>query len=104
MKFLKYLRHLQKFYVAASLALLVWLLFFDLNNIPTQIENAIYINKLENDRSFYNERIKILEKEQNEVLGSGKLLEKHAREKYFMRKDSEDVYVIVNEKGLPLEK
>jgi hypothetical protein len=31
-------------------------------------------------------------------------MEKYAREKYFMKKDSEDVYVLVDEKGEAFEK
>ena len=37
-------------------------------------------------------------KDLNALLNDPKSLEKFAREKYFMRKDNEDVFVIVKEK------
>ncbi|TAH14715.1 MAG: septum formation initiator family protein, partial [Runella slithyformis] len=45
-----------------------------------------------------------LKKEEAITLSSDKLREKYAREKYFMKKPTEDVFVIVNEQNEPLEK
>ena len=42
-------------------------------------------------------KIKELEKERRMVIGNPALLEKYAREKYLMKKDNEDVFVIVEE-------
>lgn len=104
MNFLSRFRFLKNFYLATSVGLLVWLLFFEMNSIPEQIKNWWKLQKLEAQKEYYVEQIELLKKEQATTLGNDKLLEKYAREKYFMKKDSEDVFVLVDEKGEPFEK
>jgi cell division protein FtsB len=62
------------------------------------------LQELESEKEYYAEQIELLQKEQTSTLGTDKLMEKYAREKYFMKKDSEDVYVLVDEKGEAFEK
>ena len=45
-------------------------------------------------RDFYREKTGIVEQERKELLEDNALLEKFAREKYWMKKESEDVYII----------
>lgn len=104
MQFLRHFRFLKNFYLASSLGLLVWLLFFELNSIPDQLKNWWKLQELESEKEYYAEQIELLQKEQASTLGTDKLMEKYAREKYFMKKDSEDVYVLVDEKGEAFEK
>ncbi len=104
MQFLRHFRFLKNFYLASSLGLLIWLLFFELNSIPDQIKNWWKLQQLEDQKEYYAEQIELLQKEQASTLGTDKLMEKYAREKYFMKKDSEDVFVLVDEKGEAFEK
>jgi cell division protein DivIC len=104
MKFLDRFRFLKNFYIYTSLAVLVWVLVMDVNSVSTQFENAIKISNLKKERIYYLEAIEKLKKESKEALGDEKRLEKFAREKYYMRKPTEDVYVLVNEKGEAVEK
>jgi cell division protein DivIC len=104
MQFLRNFRFLKNFYLASSVGLLVWLLFFELNSIPDQIKNWWKLQQLEDQKEYYTEQIELLKKEQVTTLGTDKLMEKYAREKYFMKKDSEEVFVLVDEKGEAFEK
>lgn len=104
MQFFRHFRFLKNFYLASSLGLLVWLLFFELTSIPDQLKNWWKLKELESEKEYYAEQIELLQKEQTSTLGTDKLMEKYAREKYFMKKDSEDVYVLVDEKGEAFEK
>ncbi|MEI7585515.1 septum formation initiator family protein [Runella sp.] len=104
MQFLRHFRFLKNFYLASSIGLLVWLLFFELTSIPDQFKNWWKLQELESEKEYYAEQIELLQKEQTSTLGTDKLMEKYAREKYFMKKDSEDVYVLVDEKGEAFEK
>lgn len=97
-------RVFRNFYVASALGVLVWLLFFELNGIITQIKNEWRLHELKAQKKHYEQQIEELKKEQFATLGSDKLMEKYAREKYYMKKDSEDVFVLVDEKGEPFEK
>jgi cell division protein FtsB len=104
MQFLRHFRFLKNFYLAGSVGLLVWLLFFELNSIPDQLKNWWKLQELEDQKEYYKQQINLLNKEQASTLGTDKLMEKYAREKYFMKKDSEEVFVLVDEKGEAFEK
>ena len=57
------------------------------------------LRQLEKDRDYYKERIEEDRRKLNELKTSSDNLEKFAREQYFMKKDDEDIYIIVNEDG-----
>ncbi|WP_420149767.1 FtsB family cell division protein [Spirosoma sp.] len=100
----KILHYGRNFYVATGLGLLGWMTFFDANDLPSQIRNWWKLRELDRDATYYQERIKTIQIERQEVLGNDQLREKFAREKYLMKKPGEDVFVIVDEKNEPLEK
>jgi cell division protein FtsB len=58
---------------------------------------ASKLGDLEDEKEYYNQKIVEVEKDRNELMTNKELLEKFAREKYLMRKESEDVFVIVEE-------
>ena len=100
----KFISRLRNFYVATALALLTWMMFFDANDIPSQVQNWLKLRELEQETTFYQAEIRDVQTARREVLGNDRLREKFAREKYLMRKPTEDVFVIVDEKNEPLEK
>jgi len=100
----KLLRFVRNFYVATALALLTWMTFFDANDLPSQARNWLKLRELEEETTFYQAEIRDVQTERREVLGSNRLREKFAREKYLMKKPTEDVFVIVDERNDPLEK
>jgi cell division protein FtsB len=54
------------------------------------------LKKLEAEKSFYTKEIKTIKKDLNELNTNPIMLEKFAREKYLMKKENEDLFVIVN--------
>ena len=100
----KLLHKLRNFYVATALVLLAWMTFFDANDLPTQVRNWLKLRDLEAETKFYQAEIKDVQTERREVLGNDQLREKFARERYLMKKPTEDVFVIVDEQNEPLEK
>ena len=96
--------YLRNFYVASGLGLLVWMTFFDANDLPMQIRNWWKLREQEAEATFYQTQIQQVQTERREVLGSDRLREKFAREKYLMKKPTEDIFVIVDEKNDPIEK
>jgi cell division protein FtsB len=86
-----------KFFLV-TLAFLVWMIFFDRNDLFSQYEYRRQVNKLKTERDFYKAQTDEVNKELNELTSNPKQLEKFAREKYLMKKDNEDVFVIVHEK------
>lgn len=100
----KLLRTVRNFYVATSLALLAWMTFFDANDLPSQARNWLKLRELEDETKFYQAEITDVQTERREVLGNDRLREKFARERYLMKKPTEDVFVIVDEQNEPIEK
>jgi len=86
-----------KFFLV-TLAFLVWMIFFDRNDLFSQYEYRRQVNKLKAERDFYKAETDQVNKELDELNSNPKQLEKFAREKYLMKKDNEDVFVIVHEK------
>jgi cell division protein FtsB len=85
-------------YLLSGLIFLVWILFFDQNNLITQFAYKQELNKLLEDKQYYIQEIKYTIDNLNELTSNPKTLEKFARENYLMKKDNEEVFVIVEKK------
>lgn len=92
-----------RFYTYTFCGLVIWMTFFDSNDFSAMLKLRKKIAELNDEVAFYDAKIKEVEQDKKEVLGSHKLQEKFAREKYFMKKADEDVYVIVDKDNKPLE-
>lgn len=86
---------LRNFYVVGLLIFLFWMLVLDSNDFISQISLGSKLKNLEAEKAHYLERIEEVEKDREELMSNDALLEKFAREKYFMRRKTEDLYVIV---------
>jgi len=84
-------------YVIATLAFLTWMLFFDRNDISSQYHYQSQLNELQTEKDFYTKENEKVQKDLEELTTDPKKLQKFAREKYYMKKDNEDVYVIIHE-------
>lgn len=81
-------------YVIATLAFLVWITFFDRNDLITQAGYVAQLHTLQDQKVFLEERIQRTDSDLYELKSDPAMLEKFAREKYLMKKDNEDVYLI----------
>ena len=93
-RFLELLRN--KYFLSVA-AFVVWMLFFDKNDVIAQYEYRSQVSKLQEEKDFYVKEIAKVKKDLNELNTDLNTAEKFAREKYFMKKDNEDVFVIINE-------
>lgn len=84
-------------YVAIFLMYAIWMLFFDDQNVFFQYRLYSKLKTLERDLFYYDIKIREVECARKALLSDSSLLEKYAREKYYMKKDKEDLYVIVDE-------
>jgi cell division protein FtsB len=84
-------------YFLSLIAFVVWMLFFDKNDIIAQYEFKSQVNTLQEEKDFYVKEIETVKKDLNELNTNLNTAEKFAREKYFMKRDNEDVFVIVKE-------
>lgn len=88
-------RVFRNFYFIAFVVFLLWMLLLDSNNLIARFQLSSKLNSLENEKEYYEEKIKEVEKDHNELFGDRESLEKFAREKYLMKKESEDIYIVV---------
>ena len=63
----------------------------------SQYEYRSEVNKLQEEKDFYVKEISQVKNDLNELNTNLNTAEKFAREKYFMKKDNEDVFVIIKE-------
>ena len=87
----------KNFYVLTGTAFLVWMLFFDSNDFITRYKLTKELRDLESQRSYYQMMIEEVKQDREELMSNPELLEKFARERYLMKKPTEDVYVLVEE-------
>ena len=84
-------------YFLSVAAFIVWMLFFDRNDMISQYEFRSVVDKLQEEKDFYEQETAKVKKDLNELNTNLNTAEKFAREKYFMKKDNEDVFVIIKE-------
>lgn len=89
------LKILKNKYFLVIVGLVVWLLYFDRNDVFTQLDLIRKCNKLKSERDYYIAEIETNKNEIYELQHNKKSLETFAREKYLMKKDNEDVFVFV---------
>lgn len=89
--------YLKNKYSVALIVFFLWIMFFDRNRVINQIKLVSTLNGMKAEREYYLDQIQrdsmalhILESDKKE-------LERFAREKYLMKRDNEDVYLIINE-------
>lgn len=81
-------------YFLVLAAFIAWMIFFDRHDFLTEWRLQKMVNTLEMDKSYYSDQI---EKAKQERLERKDYDEKFARERYFMKKSGEDVFIIVEE-------
>ena len=81
-------------YIIVGGIFLIWMSFFDQSNVINQVEQYQELKKAEANIVFLKQEIKRLAADYQTILNNPKLLEKVAREKYKMKYDDEDVYII----------
>lgn len=85
-------------YGAAALGLLCWITFFDRNDAWTTFKNRRELARMNEEKEFIAEGIIESKKKLHELSSDKALLEKWAREEYFMKRDNEDIFVLVPQK------
>lgn len=78
----------------AGTAFAIWMLFFDRNNLPLQMQRVQELNNLEKSEQLLSGQIIETRRELDLLKNNPATLEKYAREKYLMKKENEDLYIV----------
>jgi len=92
----KILRFFINKYFITTVLFVAWLIFFDSNNILTNMRTKDKLNELMKEKRFYIDEIKKDSVLIQKLLYDTLELEKYAREKYLMKKNNEDLYLLID--------
>jgi cell division protein FtsB len=81
-------------YLIVLIVFAVIILFTDHNNIFEQIDRKQELRELQEKKAYYQQEIGKTKKQLVDLSNNSAALEKYAREKFLMKRDSEDVFVI----------
>lgn len=84
-------------FVLTTLVFGVWIMLFDQNNLLDRWSDMKKLRQLEKEKEYYKTKIQEDQKRIKELTSDKEDLEKFAREKYLMKKDNEDVFIVVEE-------
>ncbi len=72
----------------------IYLLFISQNNLISQAKLMLQLHELNKEEAYYTNEIKEVKKERKDLFSGIDNIEKYARENYWMKGDSEDIYII----------
>ena len=84
-----------KYFLTAA-AFIIWMIFFDRNDIPYQLKRINELKQLEKSEKNMDAQIKDTRNELELLKSNPSTLEKYAREKFMMKKDNEDLFILNN--------
>ena len=80
-------------YLLISLLFAVWMLFLDNYSYMDQRQINKQIDELQDNKKYYQDEIK-KDNQSIKLLKNQDQVEKYAREKYYMKRENEEVYII----------
>src|SRR6478609_30968 len=84
-----------KYFLTAA-AFIIWMIFFDRNDIPYQLKRINELKQLEKSEKNMDAQIKDTRNKLELLKSNPSTLEKYAREKFMMKKDNEDLFILNN--------
>lgn len=82
-----------KYFISIAL-FLVWMFFFDPKDWGLIYERKMKLNDLEKSEAHLDIQIRETRKELTQLKTNAQTIEKYAREKYYLKKDNEDLFIV----------
>lgn len=82
-----------KFFIT-GLIFILWMLIFDNSNWISMVSTRRKINKMEDEKEYYQNKINDDKRKIKELRTNNENLEKFAREQYLMKKPDEEIFII----------
>ena len=84
-------------YLITGIAFAIWMMFFDRNDITLQLKRIHELSKLRESEKLMDKQIADTKHELGLLKTNPETLEKYARERYMMKKDNEDLFIITSD-------
>ncbi len=81
-------------YLIALAVFAVIILFTDHNNLFEQWDRKKELKELQTKKTYYQEEIEKTKRELTDLSNNPAALEKYAREKFYMKRDNEDLFIV----------
>lgn len=94
-----FLRTIRNRYVLTGIGFLVWMTFFDKNDFITTFSYKRKLDQLKEQQSYYEKEISTNKAYMSQLHEDPDDLERFAREKYLMKKDNEDIFIVVKKQN-----
>lgn len=88
-------------YLLAITAFVIWIVFFDESNFFIQRQRKGELNQLNKKIEYYKTQVAETKQELSNLQNDPTMLEKYAREKYYMKRDNEEVFVFDSSNTVP---
>lgn len=82
-------------YLIAGLIFATWMLFFDRHDLATQYGYYSQLKDLQAEQKFYTDEIRKTSEGLENIRTNAQEVQKIAREKYQMKKENEDVFILL---------
>jgi cell division protein FtsB len=86
-------------YFITTVAFIVWLVFFDSNSLITRNQLQQKLDDLNQEKQFYLDEIRKDSTLTQDLMTDSAELERFARERYLMKKDNEDLFLVIDTTG-----
>jgi len=86
---------INKFFLT-TVAFVVWMVFFDSNNLLTRNRLQEKLDVLNLEKQFYLQEIRKDSILTHQLMTDSTQLEKFARERYLMKKEKEDLFLVID--------
>jgi len=81
-------------YLLAGCFFIVWMFFFDPKDWGLAVDKSLKLKELQKSEEHLTKTIKETKEELDQLKTNAQTIEKYAREKYLMKKENEDLFII----------
>ena len=97
MVFKKFRDLLRNFYFLFFISFLIWMTIIDSNGFIIRFRLSEKLDELRTEKEFYIQEIDKVTIDKEKFESDEEILEKYAREEYLMKKESEDIFYVIEE-------
>ena len=87
----------KNFYFLFFLSFILWMTIIDSNGFINRYRLSKKLSELNTQKEFYVKEINKVTLDKEKFESDEELLEKYAREEYLMKKESEDIFYVIEE-------
>ena len=95
---MKFLTHIPSFlknkYFLAGFFFIIWITFFNMKDLATDFSRRLKLKELQKSEQHLINEIAATRNELGQLKTNAQTIEKYAREKYLMKKENEDLFIL----------